>query len=75
MTNFGKIKSYDAEEGVGTIAPEQGGVPLAFDKTNLRQASQVPRVGQRFGYETHQRAGGESRAVNLQLDEQKQGQA
>lgn len=72
MTHYGKIKSYDSASGAGTIAPEKGGAMLDFAKADLQQEGQEPKVDQRYGYETSQADGGQTRAVNLQME---QGQA
>ncbi len=66
MTNFGKIKSYDSGKGTGTISPEKGGLVLPFGKSDLQQESQVPMVGDRYGYETNQVDGKDTHAVNLE---------
>lgn len=66
MTHFGKIKSYDSGKGAGTISPEKGGNVLPFGKSDLQQESQVPKVGDRYGYETNQVDGQNMRAVKLQ---------
>lgn len=66
MTHFGKIKSYDSGKGAGTISPEKGGNVLPFGKSDLQQESQVPKIGDRYGYETNQVDGQDMRAVNLQ---------
>ena len=65
MTHFGKIKSYDSGKGAGTISPEKGGNVLPFGKSDLQQESQVPKIGDRYGYETNQVDGQDMRAVNL----------
>lgn len=66
MTYFGKIKSYDSSMGTGSITPEGGGNALWFKKADLQQEGQVPRVDQRFSYETSEVDGGKKSAVNLQ---------
>ena len=75
MAHFGKIKSYDSGNGAGTIAPERGGEPLAFGKSDLQQEGQIPEVDQRYGYETSQVDGGNVRAVNLQMEQGRPEQA
>jgi len=66
MTHFGKIKSYDSSMGTGSITPETGGDALRFKKADLQQEDQMPKVDQRFSYETSEVDGGKKRAVNLQ---------
>ena len=69
MTNYGKIKSYDADKGAGMITPEQGGDALPFHKADLQQQAEVPKADQRFGYETRQGEGGKAQAINLQMEQ------
>ena len=66
MTHYGKIKSYDSSSGTGSITPEEGGDALRFKKADLQQEGQMPKVDQRFSYETSEVDGGNKRAVNLQ---------
>ena len=66
MANFGKIKSYDSSSGTGSITPEKGGDALRFKKADLQQEAEVPKVDQRFSYETSEVDGGKKTAVNLQ---------
>lgn len=75
MTNYGKIKSYDSAKGVGTIAPEKGGKPLAFVKADLQQQGQEPKVDQRYGYETRQHGESQPEAISLRQEEQTEHQA
>ncbi len=75
MTHFGKIKSYDAGSGSGTITPEEGGDALPFSKSGLQQEAQEPTIGQRYGFETSEVDGSNKSAINLQhqqSDEQSQ---
>lgn len=65
MTHYGNIKSYDADKGVGTITPEKGGEALPFNKADLQQEGEEPKVDQRFSYQTNGDEGGNGRAVNL----------
>ena len=66
MTHYGKIKCYDSSSGTGSITPEEGGDVLRFKKADLQQEGQVPKVDQRFSYETSEVDGGKKSAVNLQ---------
>ncbi|MEB3416640.1 cold-shock protein [Alteriqipengyuania sp. WL0013] len=66
MAHTGKIKSYDSNKGVGTIAPEKGGDALPFKKSDLQQEAQEPKVDQSYEFETSEVDGGSKRAVNLQ---------
>ena len=66
MTHYGKIKSYDSSSGTGSIKPEKGGDALRFKKADLQQEDQMPKVDDRFRYETGEVDGGKKCAVNLQ---------
>ena len=74
MTHFGRIESYDSGMGAGTISPEKGGNVLPFGKADLRRESQVPKIGDRYGFETNQVNGLDVRAVNLQQQHQDRNQ-
>lgn len=74
MTNYGKIKTYDSDNGTGTISPERGGDAIPFGKSDLQQEGQMPVVDQRYGYETRQDNGGNRRAVKLQQQGEGQSQ-
>lgn len=65
MPHFGRINSYDIDQGRGTIIPETGGTPLPFAKADLELGAQLPRVDQRYGYETSEVNGASKRAVFL----------
>tara|TARA_B100001057_G_scaffold489237_1_gene575106 strand:+ start:289 stop:537 length:249 start_codon:yes stop_codon:yes gene_type:complete len=69
MAHFGKIKSYDSSSGTGSITPDEGGNALRFAKADLQQERQMPKVDQRFSYETSEVNGGNKRAVNLQYQQ------
>lgn len=69
MTHFGKIKSYDSSMGTGSITPETGGDALRFKKTDLQQEGQVPKVDQRFSFETSEVDGGKKHAVSLKHEQ------
>ncbi|MBV7266426.1 cold-shock protein [Erythrobacter ani] len=69
MTHYGKIKSYDSSSGTGAITPEKGGDVLRFKKADLQQEGQMPKVDQRFSYETSEVDGGKKHAVNLQHEQ------
>lgn len=69
MAQYGKITHYDARQGTGTIAPEQGGDPLPFDTSGLQQQAQEPRSDQLYTYETQMGADGRAQAVNLQMEQ------
>ncbi|MGB3624731.1 MAG: hypothetical protein WA989_02820 [Henriciella sp.] len=69
MTHYGKIKSYDSSNGTGSITPEKGGDALRFKKADLQQEGQVPKVDQRYSFETSEVDGGKKWAVNLQHEQ------
>ncbi|WP_432201825.1 cold-shock protein [Erythrobacter sp. W53] len=66
MTHFGKIKSYDSSVGTGSISPEGGGDALRFRKADLQQEGEMPKVDQRYSYDTSEVDGGKKSAINLQ---------
>lgn len=66
MTHYGKIKSYDSSSGTGSITPEKGGEALRFKKADLQHEGQMPKVDDRFSYQTSEVDGGRKSAVNLQ---------
>lgn len=66
MKHFGIVKTFDEKQGRGTIAPEQGGEELRFEKSAISWDPKVaPRTGQRLSYELGQKDGRTS-AVNLE---------
>ena len=75
MTNFGNIKSYDADKGHGTITPEKGGDALPFRKSDLQQQAEVPAESQRYGYDVKNADNGKRYAVNLQAHGESEQQA
>ena len=75
MTHYGKIKSYDSSSGTGSITPEKGGETLRFKKADLQQEGQMPKVDDRFSYETSEVDGGKKSAVNLQHQQGDGGQS
>ncbi len=66
MTNFGNIKSFDSNKGVGTIIPESGGDALPFRRSDLQQQAQEPQHDQRFSYDVKNADNGKRYAINLQ---------
>ncbi|APE27924.1 hypothetical protein [Aurantiacibacter gangjinensis] len=66
MTHYGKIKSYDSSSGTGSITPEKGGDALRFKKVDLQQEGQMPKVDDRYSFDTSEVDGGKKHAVNLQ---------
>ena len=75
MTHYGKIKSYDSSAGTGSIYPESGGDALRFRKADLQQEGEVPKVNERFSYDTTEVDGGKKSAINLQMEQGQRGQA
>ena len=69
MTHYGKIKSYDSSAGTGSITPEEGGDALRFKKSDLQQEGQMPKVDQRYSFDTSQVDGGKKSAINLQAQQ------
>jgi CspA family cold shock protein len=75
MSHSGKIHSYDAGKGSGMITPEKGGDALPFNKSDLKEQGQEPRVGQSYGYETRQVDGGKAHATSLQQEQGGKGES
>jgi cold shock protein len=74
MTDFGKIKSYDTDNGTGTIIPEKGGDSLPFRKSALQQQGQEPKQDQRYTYDVKSGDKGNRYAVNMQAQGEAQSQ-
>ncbi|XUU60832.1 cold-shock protein [Erythrobacter sp. HA6-11] len=75
MTHFGKIKSYDSSAGTGSIYPESGGDALQFRKADLQEEGEVPKIDQRYSYNTREFDGGKKSAINLQHQQSQEEQA
>ena len=63
---YGRVQSYDNNNGTGLITPESGGKGLPFDRSAFSWADRIaPAVGRRLSYESVENAGVTS-AINLQ---------
>jgi CspA family cold shock protein len=52
MKYFGTVKSFDVDQGIGSLKPETGGDELKFERSAFSwEAPEVPSVGQRLSYE------------------------
>lgn len=69
MTQYGKIISYDAENGAGKIAPQDGSEALSFRKADLQQQGEEPRSDQLYTFETQRGPDGQPQAVNVQMEQ------
>jgi len=65
MKHFGTVKSFDENEGRGSIKPETGGDELRFERSALLWESRnAPKAGDRLSYDLAH-ANGQPSAVNL----------
>jgi cold shock CspA family protein len=49
---FRTVKSFDVDQGIGSIKPETGGDELQFERSAISwNAPKVPTVGQRLSYD------------------------
>lgn len=69
MNQYGKITAYDAERGVGMIAPERGGDALPFRKADLQQQDEELRSDQLYTFDMQEGLDGQPRAINLQMEQ------
>ncbi len=67
MLHYGRIQTYDASKGCGTIAPDKGGQMVEFGRADLHRDADAPKAGQRFGYQVSQIGNTNPRATKLQL--------
>ena len=52
MKYFGTVKSFDVDQGIGSLKPETGGDELKFERSAISwDASKAPTVGQRLSYD------------------------
>ena len=65
MKHFGTVKSFDENEGRGSIKPETGGDELRFESSAFLWESRIsPKAGDRLSYDLAH-TNGEASAVNL----------
>ena len=63
---FGKIKTFDAANGGGTIKPENGNAELHFEKSAVSWGdATTPKTDRRLSYEVGKNSQGTECAVNL----------
>ena len=66
MKHFGTVKTFDENQGRGSITPEKGGEDLGIERSAIQWDRKIsPTPGQRLSYELNQE-GGKTRAVNLE---------
>lgn len=66
MKQFGTVKSFNEENGQGSIAPETGGEEIRFERSAISWDPKTPpKSGQRLSYELAEKDGRTS-AVNLE---------
>ena len=52
MKYFGTVKSFDVDQGIGSLKPETGGDELKFDRSAISwHAPKALTVGQRLSYD------------------------
>jgi CspA family cold shock protein len=52
MKYFGTVKSFDVDQGIGSLKPETGGDDLKFERSAISWGdSSSPTVGQRLSYD------------------------
>jgi len=52
MKYFGTVKSFDVDQGIGSLKPETGGDELKFERSAISwDAPKAPTVGQRLSYD------------------------
>jgi CspA family cold shock protein len=52
MKYFGTVKSFDVDQGIGSIKPETGGDELQFERAAINwDITKSPTVGQRLSYD------------------------
>jgi cold shock CspA family protein len=67
MKYFGTVKSFDNDQGHGTIKPEATGEELGFERSAISWGKEnPPTVGQRLSYDVGQNSDRKPCAVNLQ---------
>ena len=65
MKYFGTVKSFDIDQGIGSLKPETGSDELKFERSAFSWAApEVPTVGQRLSYDKGT-MGSQPCAVNL----------
>jgi cold shock CspA family protein len=66
MKLFGRLRTYDVETRAGTIRPDEGGAPIAFEKAAVSwRDADTPEVHARLSYYLGQNAQGVPLALNL----------
>jgi cold shock CspA family protein len=64
---FGKIKTFDAASGSGTIKPENGNAELHFEKSAVNWGdATTPKTDRRLSYEVGKNVKGADCAIKLQ---------
>ena len=67
MKLFGHLRTYDEETRAGTIRPDDGGAPIAFEKPAVSwRHADTPEVDARLSYYVSRNAQGVPLALNLQ---------
>ena len=65
MKHFGTVKSFDDNEGRGSLKPDTGGEELRFERTAFAWESRnAPKAGDRLSYDLAH-TNGVASAINL----------
>ena len=65
MKHFGTVKSFDDNEGRGSLKPDTGGEELRFERTAFAWESRIsPKAGDRLSYDLAH-TNGDPSAINL----------
>ena len=52
MKYFGTVKSFDVDQGIGSLKPETGGEELKFERSAMNwDAPKAATVGERLSYD------------------------
>ena len=52
MKYFGTVKSFDADQGIGSLKPETGGDELKFERSAMNwDAPKSATIGERLSYD------------------------
>ena len=70
MSSYGTMHSYDSDQAMGWLTPEDGSERIAFERAEQFWVHHTPMIGSRYRYDIRTcREGGGKRAANLQLFE------
>lgn len=67
MILYGTMQSYDRNAASGWVLPDDSAQAIAFDRADQVWVHHTALLEERYRFELRRLAGGEQRAVNLQL--------